>query len=211
MTLSSRRIPQAKIDWDLYPVTGDPDPTNLAGLVTACESSDEDTEANRIEQAYSAGYEAARSECLKEMENKVGQKVRAFTAMVDDLVSQRQRLVNDSEEAVIRLSCRIAHRIIGEAVEVNSEAIVEVVKNALRHLTDKQKLIIRVNPLDADVIKKHEPEWMMAAGAGTAVKVQEDARIKRGGCLIEGESGNVEAQIDRQIEVVERGLMEATR
>jgi flagellar biosynthesis/type III secretory pathway protein FliH len=210
MTLSYRRIPQAKIDWDPYPVTADLAITD-SGVPGASAEGQQDAMAQKMEQAYNAGYEAARSECLKEMESRVGQEVRAFISMVDDLVSQRQRLINDSEEAVVRLSCQIARRIIEKSVEINEEAIIDVVKNALRHLVDKQKLIIRVNPEDLEVINRYQSEWMTAAGASTNVKVNEDTRVKRGGCLIEGESGNVEAQIDRQIEVIERALVEAVR
>lgn len=211
MTLSYRRIPQAKIDWDTYPVVGDKNGPGSRRYSVAGGGGEEDTAAREVEQAYSTGYQAGRRECVEEMAGKVDQEVRAFTSMLDDLVSQRQRLVSDSEEAVVRLSCQIARRIVGKAVEVNDKIIVDVVKDAIRHLADKQKLIIRVNPADLEAIESHEPEWMMAAGAGTAVKVKGDPRVKRGGCLVEGESGNVEAQIDRQIEVLERALVEVVR
>jgi flagellar biosynthesis/type III secretory pathway protein FliH len=212
VTLSYRRIPQAKIDGPPYPVTGRTGIENEAGAACATEEmSREDETAQKLEQAYTAGYQAARAECTKEMEDQIGQKAASFTTMVDDLISQRQRLISESERAVVQLACTVARRIIGETVKIDEQVIVDIVKNALRHLSDKQKLAIRVNPEDLETLKKYETEWMAAArGCGT-VEIEEDSRIKRGGCLVEGESGNVEAQIDRQIEVIDRALVEAAR
>jgi flagellar biosynthesis/type III secretory pathway protein FliH len=87
--------------------------------------------------------------------------------------------------------------------------ILEIVRDALGHLADKQKVTIRVNPADAEALRNHSSEWAEATGAGSTVEIAEDMRIKRGGCLIEGESGSVEAQLDRQIEMIEKALMEA--
>ena len=212
MTLSYRRIPQAKIDCCPYPVTGEAGSSADAAATCATEElSQEEHLAQELQRAYNAGCEAARAACMKEVADEIALKAGSFASMIDDLVSQRQRLINESEGAVVRLACMVARRIIGEAVEVNEQAIVDVVKNAIRHLSDKQKLIIRVNPDDLVTLREHKSEWMKAAGAGSSVEVNEDSRIKRGGCLVEGESGSVEAQIDRQIEVIERALVEAAK
>jgi flagellar biosynthesis/type III secretory pathway protein FliH len=183
----------------------------IAREADSTEIDNKDPMVRKLEEAYQSGYEDARATCMKQMEKQVAEQVQAFASMIDDLTSQRQRLVTDSEEAVVRLSCQIARRIVGKAVEIDEQIILQIVKNAVSRLADKQKLIIRVNPTDLATLNNHEPELLAATTGSTSVEVKEDNRIKRGGCLIEGESGNVEAQIERQIEVVERALVEAVR
>jgi flagellar biosynthesis/type III secretory pathway protein FliH len=210
VTLLSRLIRRAEIGKEPYPVSPERDEDAMVACdvdengIDGADSAEE--EKNRVlEEGRRQGY----SSCKTEMEAEVREKVKNFTSMVDDLVVQKKRLLTDSEEAVVRLSCEIARRVVVKMAEIDETVILEVVKNALGHLADKQSVTIRVNPADAETLRAHGDEWAEAAGAGSAVEIAEDKRIKRGGCLIEGESGSVEAQLDRQVEMIEKALVEA--
>ena len=208
MTLLCRLIRKAPVPRESYPVmpgesrcmgpTGEP----VEG------TEDDDSAESHIKQAYKAGYDAGHAACRGELGSDTTAAVGGFRSMVDDLVSQRKRLIKESEEAVLRVACSIARRIVGKSAEVRDEVVLEVVRNALAHMKDSHDMTIRVNPRDYGVLAKCESEWLESARAG-GVKITEDTRIKPGGCLIEGESGSVEAQIDRQIDVIEKALMEA--
>lgn len=210
MTLLSRLIRRAEVGREPYPVVArDEDPLAGARGLDGSTSAEGDAAEEESLRIFEAGRKEGYADCRKEMEAEVSASVSSFASMVDDLMVQRKRLLVDSEETVLRLSCEIARRIIGKMAEMNNEIIVEVVRNALAHLADKQKVLIRLNPTDAEVLRTHKDDWADAAGAGSSVEIAEDKRIKRGGCLIEGESGSVEAQLDRQIEMIEKALMEA--
>lgn len=211
MTLLSRLIRRAEIGKDPYPVATDHGDGRVEagdGSGTGANGGKDSAEEEKtriLEEGRQQGY----SSCRTEMEADVREKVRSFTSMVDDLLVQKKRLLTDSEEAVVKLSCEIARRIVGKMADIKEEMILKIVRNALGHLADKQKVTIRVNPADAATLRSHSGDWAEAAGAGSAVEIVEDMRIKRGGCLIEGESGSVEAQLDRQIEMIEKALVEA--
>jgi flagellar biosynthesis/type III secretory pathway protein FliH len=208
MTSLYRLIKSAALAPDTYPVsleTADTPKHQSAGPETGPRD-----QAVRIEQAYQAGYQAGVAAGRREAEESAQDRIKAFTCMVDDLASQRKRLVGESEEAVVRLSCEIARRVVGAVARIDENLVVEVVRNALSHLADKQKLVIRVNPEDRAVLESREKDWVASAGTGR-VEITADARIKRGGCLVEGVSGSVEAQIDRQMEVMEGALLEAAK
>lgn len=210
MTLLSRLIRRAEIGKEPYPVSTE----HEGGLMAAGPGLDEsgtdgkdsaEDERNRIfEEGRREGY----SSCKTEMEAEVREKVKSFTSMVDDLLVQKKRLLMGSEEAVVKLSCDIARRIVARMAEMDDGMILEIVRNALGHLADRQKVTIRVNPADAEALRTRSDEWAEALGAGSTVEIAEDVRIKRGGCLIEGESGSVEAQLDRQVDMIEKALVE---
>ena len=207
MTLLSRLIRRAPEPQESYPVDSR---GHISGLAGDCQPGG-DSAADEIQKAYKAGYDAGVVSSRNAARDEIDAHLRSFASMVDDLASQRKRLVTESEVAVIRLTCEIARKIVGKVAELREETVVGIVKDALNHLADKQKLTIRINPMDLDVLKRHQGEWLAAAGTSGAVEIAEDQRIKRGGCLIEGESGSVEAQVDRQIEVVEKALVEAAK
>lgn len=210
MTLLSRLIRRAEIGKEPYPVSAEREGDPMAaygGDENGTNGKDAaEEERNRVfEEGRMQGY----SSCKTEMEAEVREKVERFTSMVDDLVVQKKRLLTDSEEAVVKLSCDIARRIVARIADMDEAVILDIVRNALGHLADRQKVTIRVNPADAEALRAHADEWAEASGAGSTVEIADDARIKRGGCLIEGESGSVEAQLDRQVDMIEKALMEA--
>lgn len=212
MTSLSRLIRRAPVPTESYPVLSE---VGFPAGTEACDGlADEhgaSSEMSPTQQAYQAGYEAGYAACTQASQAEVRQQVQAFAAMVDDLEAQRKRLIKESESAVVTLSCEIAKKIVGRLAELDERVVIDIVKGALSHLADKQRVIIRVNPGDLDALRRYESEWLAAAGGTGAVEIKEDSRIKRGGCLVEGESGNVEAQIDRQIEVIEKALVEAAK
>jgi flagellar assembly protein FliH len=210
MNSSYRLIHGALMSAESYPVV--PEVERPEGLLMHDPAGGtEDDDAGQIEKAYQAGYQAGYSACKEASRAELVKHVATFTSMVDDLVSQRRRLVTESELAVVRLSCEIARKIVGKIAEIDETTVVEVVRNALSHLSNRLKVTIRVNPEDLEILREHESEWLASSGCTGAVEIHEDARIKRGGCLIEGESGSVEAQIDRQIEVIEKALVETAK
>jgi flagellar assembly protein FliH len=165
---------------------------------------------SQIKQAYKAGYDAGYAACREACGVQTATAVGEFKSMVDDLVAQRRRLIKESEAAVVKVACDIARRVVGKSAEIREETILEVVRNALGHMKDNHNVTIMVSPRDHEVLVRCESEWLASARSG-GVKIKDDARIKPGGCLIEGESGCVEARIDRQIDVIEKALMEACK
>jgi len=210
VTLSYRRIPRVKLDGRRYPIAADSggDGVGLRGDPDAALTP-EDEAAEKMQKAYEAGYEAGRTACSREMEAEVAARARNLAAMLDDVASQRSRLISESEDAVVRLACRIAGRIVDKVAEADRETVVRVAKAGLARLAGDQKVTVRVSPADLEIMREHEADWLQATRSGSSVEIKADERIKRGGCLIEGSSGYIEAETDRQIDVVERALVEA--
>ena len=73
---------------------------------------------------------------------------------------------------------------------------------------EKEKVVVRVHPNDLKTVREHRSEWLSMLEGTRSLEIVEDERISAGGCLVETEAGNVEAQIERQIKVLERALIE---
>ena len=208
MTSLCRLIRRAPVPKETYPVVPGDDNSPEEACGSGEDSDGEDTAEGRIKQAYTAGYEAGYAACREAFGGETAAVVGEFRSMLEDIESQRRRLIQESEAAVLRVACDIARRVVGKSAEIREEVVLEVVRNALGHVKDSNKMTIRVNPRDYEALARCEAEWLEGARTG-GIKITEDARIKPGGCLIEGESGSVEAQIDRQIDLIEKALMEA--
>jgi type III secretion protein L len=143
------------------------------------------------EQAYREGCEAALSE---------------WNTLLVEAQEQRDQAVSGVEKDLLRLAVKIAEKILGREIKGNREAIVDIVANALRQARRNEMITVRVNPADLPVMEEHGQK-LERAGREQFLDVVPDPQVTAGGCVIESESGAIDAQLETQLRVLERALL----
>lgn len=144
-------------------------------------------------------------------EEKVAEAVKRLTSIADDFMAQREDLFKSAEETVLRLAVAIARRVVGDIVAVKEDVVLETVRRALGYVVEKERVTVRVNPEDLRTVREHQSEWLDLVEGTRSLNIEEDERIRKGGCLVETETGNVEAQIEKQLQTLERVLVETVK
>jgi len=143
------------------------------------------------EAAYKAGYEAALSELNQSL-------LEAREA--------RDRALAEVEQDVLRLSVKIAEKIIGRELQSDDATVADIVAAALRNVRQQETLVLRVNPADMPLVQVHRGR-LDPTGRARFLDIVADPRVARAGCIIEGPSGTVNAQLETQLSVLERALL----
>ncbi len=107
---------------------------------------------------------------------------------------------------MLRLAVKLAEKIIGREIERDDAALADIVSAALRHARQQESLTVRVNPADLPRVQAHR-ERLDPSGRARFIDLVADPRVGHGGCVIEGESGTVDARLDTQLRVLERALL----
>ena len=162
-------------------------------------------------QAHAEELRRTEAEVIEAMTRRVEEAVSAFGSMVRDFHAQREDLLKSAEEAVVRLAVTLARRIVGDAIQIDDEVVLETVRSALGHVQEKEAVVVRVNPRDLKIVREHGSEWLSIVEGTGSLEIVEDERVRPGGCLVETEAGNVEAQIEKQIQTLEKALVERVR
>lgn len=143
------------------------------------------------ESAYQEGLETA----LAELNN-----------ILLEAHERRDAALSGAERDVLRLAVKLAEKIIGREVERDDAALADIVSAALRHARQQEALTVRVNPADLPRVQAHR-ERLDPSGRARFIDLVADPRVGHGGCVIEGESGTVDARLDTQLRVLERALL----
>lgn len=143
------------------------------------------------EAAYQEGHEAALQE---------------LNQALIDARERRDTALKDIEQDVLRLAVKLAEKIIGREIERNDETLADIVATAIRHARQQEMLVVHVNPNDLAVIQNYRDRLSTATRA-RFLDIVADPRIARGGCIVESESGAVDAQLETQLRVLERALL----
>lgn len=143
------------------------------------------------EAAYEDGREAALSE---------------LNALLLEAHERREAAFAEAERDVLRLAVKLAEKIIGREIERDDAALADLVSAALRHARQQEALTIRVNPADLPRVLAHR-DRLDPSGRARFIDLVADPGVGHGGCVIEGESGTVDARLDTQLRVLERALL----
>lgn len=143
------------------------------------------------EAAYQEGLESALAE---------------LNQILLEAHERRDAALSGAERDVLRLAVKLAEKIIGREIERDDAALADIVSTALRHARQQESLTVRVNPADLPRVQAHR-ELLDPSGRARFIDLVADPRVGHGGCVIEGESGTVDARLDTQLRVLERALL----
>jgi type III secretion protein L len=104
------------------------------------------------------------------------------------------------EGELVRLSVRIAEKIIGEELRTRPETIVSIVRECVRGMRNQQSLTVRVNASEREEVIKHIESLN---GLGSGIQVVADSGVPQGGCIVESERGIVDARLQTQLQGLE--------
>jgi flagellar biosynthesis/type III secretory pathway protein FliH len=158
-----------------------------------------------IEEAFEKGMHKGRAEAIAAQQEKIDQAAAALTDAVDALIRIRQQDHVQMQRETVRLALSIAKKVIRHECE-HGQIVTQVVKAALKKVTDPRQLTIKLNPRDMQAVGANQDALMIGDDTHDGLRLEEDETILPGGCLIETQLGDVDARIDRQIKIIEEML-----
>jgi flagellar assembly protein FliH len=144
------------------------------------------------EEARAAGFEAGRREGLENAERELAEPRAALLAGVAAVHAVAGAAADAAEQRAIEFALELAERIVCAALDVRPELVCDVVGGALRRVVERDRLVVDVNPDDVPLVR----DWL----AGEPVEVHPERRVGRGGCVVRTAEGELDAQIQTQLE-----------
>jgi flagellar assembly protein FliH len=173
-----------------------------AGLLARAEA-----EAEMLREAARAeGYEAGRAEAMAALTPASEVLQQAALAVQAEVADRADRL----EAHAVDLALFLAEKVIGGALAVQPERVVETVRGALRGIVERERITILVSPDDLDLVRDSIADILASLGGVEHCEVQAERRVGRGGCVVRTQDGDVDARIETKLqrarEVIESAL-----
>ena len=184
------------------------DSSNQEGLPSDETRKEEDPEALRRE-AYEEGFTEGEKAGIERGRKDVETQVERFLASIEEIAALKNKLYEGSEEEIVDLILAAVNKIIRKELVLDREIVAGVIKDALKNLVGKKEILIRVNSQDYFYILEHKKRLFAEDGDLRDVRFEEDDSVGIGGCLIESGSGEVDARIEKQLEMLEEAMRSA--
>jgi|SRR5579864_215546 type III secretion system HrpE/YscL family protein len=116
-------------------------------------------------------------------------------------------LTNSWEETMLRLSVRVAEKIIGEQLRVHPETIVEIIREVMKNIRPGKRLTIQVNQADAQQARARIDRIKDGISTSSDIEIVASGSVSPGGCVIESELGIIDARLETQLKCLEEALV----
>jgi len=180
-------------------------PEGLADAHAQAAAIIEKAQADAVEirnGAHEAGHRAG----MERAALRVAETTQAIIALAQEASEQKWKFIHRAEENIVELALDIAEKIVAEHVKLNPETVTKIAKKALLLAVEREHIVIRVNSEDLEAMKKAKEDLMCAMDGIEKIELIADRRIRRGGCVIETNAGNIDAGIESQLNEARQSL-----
>lgn len=188
----------------------------LAHAHTEAERIRTEARATALTQGRSAGLAEANARIEQRAaeiaEERTRERLRsvlpAMQTAVATLQAEREVWLREWESSAIRLSAAIAERIVKQEVALRPEIAPGLVAEALQLAAGCPRLTVRMHPDDVAQIEAAGHALLDQLAALGQASIVGDPQISRGGCVIDTVHGQIDAQIETQIDRIIEELTE---
>jgi flagellar assembly protein FliH len=146
-------------------------------------------------EGHADGLEAGLAEGRAQLAAALG----ALEAAHAEVVALRAATADAVERDAVELAVLLAEKIVAGALEADPERVVDVVRGALRRLSERRRVTVLVHPDDLELVRAAAGGFASALGGIEHCDVQAERRLSRGGAVVRTDEGQVDASIETQL------------
>jgi flagellar biosynthesis/type III secretory pathway protein FliH len=190
-----------------------------APVVNAAPASDSGPDAvlatlARAEAEAGALRAVAREEGLREGREEalaaLTPALEALNQAVEAMQLEQYARADRLEAHAVDLGLFLAEKVLGGALAVEPERVVESVRGALRGIVERERVTVLVHPDDLELVRDAMDAVRASLGGIEHCEVQAERRVSRGGAIVRTPDGDVDARLETKLlrarEVVEAAL-----
>jgi type III secretion protein L len=135
--------------------------------------------------------------------------LRQLNEIISDAKRKYGKILEGAETELLKLSLKIAERIVGKALELDRSILLDIIHKAIQSLKYQKEIRIRIHPDDVAYLKDQKMQLYAMLGESKEIEVVEDPLVGKGGCIIDTEIGTIDARLETQLKVMERTLIKS--
>jgi flagellar assembly protein FliH len=165
----------------------------------------------KIQEAYNKGLADGVKKEQSERERYISEHFSKQFGIINILLNDTKQKNTDAfrglEKKLINLSVAIAEKLIHVNINNEPELIENIVSEAMSGIITGETVILKVSPHDFTIINTEYEKWHATTDNVKSFKIESDKRLGIGDCLIETESGMVDATLKNRLEIIAEALL----
>lgn len=157
-----------------------------------------------LAQAHKEGFEKGFSEGLDKGFEETRSMIVSASTILGELKARKAEILSGSVTQVVQLSLAVARRVIRCETRLNPQIVVRAIRDALEHICSSENIRILVAREDLPPAEEARAQFLEILKGSPDIGIAPDSTVARGGCIVETSMGNLDAQVETALEVIER-------
>jgi len=162
-------------------------------------------------QAYEKGFSKGEEEGRMAVQENAAPLFTALKTTLSELNGIRSRIRQQLEREVVELALHVARKVVRHEVSISPDTLLGVVKDAMSHTDDPDKITIRLNPADLQRLRESGEHWQGDVENLESIQFEEDPGMECGGCYVKTEYGEIDARLEAQLHRIEEAFRSEMR
>ena len=160
-----------------------------------------------LNEGRKKGHEQGLEEARKDFAKNSSSALKVLKDALQEYDQMKTKLLWQAEQGAVELVVKICEKVIKRSVEKNPDMTVDNLKGALDMVTQRCNLIVKVNPADMDHLKEMVDNDEAVFGKYENINIEADKEVSTGGCRVLTENGEIDAQLDTQLNKIAEELV----
>jgi len=173
-------------------------PVSLRDVESPLAAAQAEADAIRA-QARAEGHADGLAAGLAEGRAQLSAALQALEAAHAEVLALRATTAEAVERDAVELAVQLAEKIVAGTLDAEPARVLDVVRGALRRLSERQRVTVLVHPDDLELVRAVADGFASELGGIEHCDVQAERRISRGGALVRTDEGQVDASIETQL------------
>ncbi|MEW5796539.1 MAG: FliH/SctL family protein [Candidatus Zixiibacteriota bacterium] len=158
------------------------------------------------EQARRQGYESGHQAGLEKGLEEARKVLRQFEKAIEDAVGRRAELLDEARQKILELVVKISRKVTFDGLQIDQEATLAMIEGVINQLVDRSRLCIKVHPDHLPLMEQSMNRFLSGSTSIKDLRFEADPRVRVGGCFIETPTGDIDARLTSQFDVIENIL-----
>lgn len=161
----------------------------------------------KVREAYEEGLRRGMEAGQAQFEESVGLAAEALQQASEAMVLVRQTFLDSLEPQVVQLAIALAGRILDREVSLDPYVIETTARAALERISDEERVTLRINPGDLEVLREKKPELLGQFERIATIELVPDEEVESGGCLASTDHVEIDARLSAQLDSIMAQLL----
>lgn len=153
----------------------------------------------KVREAYEEGLRRGHAAGQQQFDEGVGQAVDTLHGVCEQMMQARTEFLDSLQPQLVRLAVLLAERILEREVQLDQSVIATTARAALEHVLDAERVVLRVNPRDIEVLRERKADYLAEFEQIETIDLSPDTAIASGGCIAATDQLEIDARLSEQL------------
>lgn len=168
----------------------------------------EKIQTQAYEQAYQLGMNDGETQAFEKSSKEINEQLDSLKDLLLKIQNLKIEMVAENESYIIQFAFFLATKLVYREIDLDQNIVLDLMKESIALTQSEEAVTVKVNPDQLSFIELLQKKEKKDFDFLEQVKLEADASVSPGGCIVETNYGEIDSRIEQRIEKLWESLKE---